>query len=80
MTIFRTIQPYFKEKSVENIRLAVRLQTIMVSKISGNFKNLYKNTESGLKCSNCAELVMTQSHCISCPWMTELRDSLDGAE
>ena len=52
----------------------------MVSKIPGNFKNMYKNTENGLKCSHCPEPVMTQSHCISCPGMAELRDGLELSE
>ena len=34
---FRTIQPYFKNKSVENTRLAFRIRTKMVQKIPGNF-------------------------------------------
>ena len=77
---FRTIQPYFKEKSVENTRLVFRIRTKMVSKIPGNLKNMYKNTENGLKCSHCTEPVMTQSHCISCPGMAELRDGLELSE
>ena len=42
--------------------------------------NMYKNTENGLKCSHCPEPVMTQSHCISCPGMAELRDGLELSE
>ena len=77
---YRTIQPYFKEKSIENTRLAFRIRTKIVSQIPGNFKNMYKNTENGLNCSHCSEPVMAQSHCISCPGMAELRDGLELSE
>jgi hypothetical protein len=74
---FRQIQPYFKEKSVENIRFASRIRTELVSNIPGNFKNMYKNNKAGLKCSRCSEEVMTQIHCISCPGMSQMRDCLE---
>ena len=74
---FRQIQPYFKEKSVENIRFASRIRTKLVSNIPGNFKNMYKNNKAGLKCSHCLEEVMTQIHCISCPGMSQMRDGLE---
>ena len=73
----RKIQPYFFDKSVENTRLAFRIRTKLVQKIPGNFKNLYKNNKDGLKCSHCLEPVMTQSHCVSCPGLEDLREGLD---
>ena len=49
----------------------------MVEKIPGNYKNMYKKNKEGLRCSHCQEQVMTQSHCVTCPGMEELRDGLD---
>ena len=74
---FRNIQPYFKDKSIENTRLAFRIRTKLVKNIPGNFKNMYKNNKEGLKCTQCSEDILTQSHCIICPGMGELRDGLN---
>ena len=74
---YREIQPYFKEKSVENTCFSFRIRTQLVPNIPGNFKNMFKNNEAGLKCSHCEEDVMTQLHCISCPGMTQMRDGLE---
>ena len=74
---FCKIQPYFYDKSVDNTRLAFRIRTKLVKKIPGNFKNLYKHNKDGLKCSHCLEPVMTQSHCVSCPGLEDLREGLD---
>ena len=74
---FRNIQPYFMNKSLENTRLAFRIRTKLVKNVPGNFKNMYKNNKEGLKCSHCSEDILTQSHCVICPGMGELRDGLD---
>ena len=74
---YRNIQPYFKVKSDENPRFSFRIRTKMVLNIPGNCKSMYKNNKEGLKCSHCSEEVMTQTHCLSCPGMTEMRDGLE---
>ena len=48
----------------------------MLEKVPGNFKNLYKNDENGLRCDRCVE-DMTQTHCVSCPGQEEDRRGLD---
>ena len=73
----RCIQPYFLDKSVSNTRLAYRIRTKMVEKIPGNYKNMFKKSNEGLKCSHCEEDVMTQIHCVSCPGFKLLREGLD---
>ena len=40
-------------------------------------KNLYKNNKDRLKCSRCLGPVMTQSHCVKCPWLQDLREGMD---
>ena len=62
---------------MENTRLAFRVRTKLVKNIPGNFKNMYKNNKEGMKCSHCSEDILTQSHCVICPGMGELRDGLD---
>ena len=74
---YRCIQPYFLDKSVSNTRLAFRIRTKMLEKIPGNYKNMFKNSKEGLKCSHCEEDVMTQIHCVSCPGFKQLREGLD---
>ena len=78
---FRKVQDYFQDKSVENTRMAFRIRTEMVKEIPGNFKNKYrvKGTDTeGLICSECQEqAVMTQSHCLTCPAWSEIRNGLD---
>ena len=56
---FQQIQPYFHDKSVDNIRLAFRIRTKLVQKITENLKNLYMNNKEGLECSHCQEPTMT---------------------
>ena len=38
---------------------------------------MYKKLKDGLQCSHCREEIMTETHCISCPGITELREGLD---
>ena len=49
----------------------------MVKNIPGNFKNQFKNTENGLKCRYCEELIMTQNHCLTCQGTEKMRDGLE---
>ena len=49
---------------------------LVVVVVPGNFKNLYKNQENGLKCDLCPDK-MTQNHCLICPERLELRKDLD---
>ena len=78
---FRKVQDYFLDKSVENTRMAFRIRTEMVKEIPGNFKNRYRvrgTLTDGLICLECQEqTVMTQSHCLTCPAWTEMRNGLD---
>ena len=76
---FREVQPYFKDKSVEKVRMAFKVRTLMVPEIPGNFKNKFRGRGSdGLKCSECEEdVIMTQSHCLVCPAWEEIREGLD---
>ena len=48
----------------------------MLQKIPGNFKNLYKNVDNGIKWEFCFE-DMTQNHCVLCPRRKEDRKGLD---
>ena len=78
---FSDVQPYFKDKSVENVRMAFKIRTEMVPEIPGNYKNKYrvKGSETdGLKCSECEEdVIWTQSHCLTCPAWSEIREGLE---
>ena len=75
---FSKVQTYFSGKSVENTRMAFRVRSHLVPKISCNFKNKYKNSENGLTCSYCKENVdMSQSHCLQCEAWVDLRSDLD---
>ena len=63
---FKEMQSYFNDRNLENSRMKFKIRTKMLQKIPGNFKNLYKNVENGIKCDFCVE-DMTQNHCVSCP-------------
>ena len=73
---FRRLQEYFNDKNLEKARLKFKIRTKMLEKIPGNFKNLYKNQENGLKCKFCPE-EMTQNHCIVCPGRVNMRTGMD---
>ena len=73
---FRSMQLYFNDKNLESARTKFKIRTKMLEKIPGNFKNLYKNQENGLKCDLCPD-EMTQNHCLICPERLELRKNLD---
>ena len=67
---FSEVQDYFKDKSVENVRLGFHIRTEMVDKIQGNFKNKFRvkgTVSDGLICIECLQgEILTQSHCLSC--------------
>ena len=73
---FKEMQSYFNDRNLENSRMKFKIRTKMLQKIPGNFKNLYKNVENGIKCDFCSE-DMTQNHCVSCPGRKEDRIGLD---
>ena len=73
---FKEMQPYFNDRNLENSRMKFKIRTKMLQKIPGNFKNMYKNVENGIKCDFCSE-DMTQNHCVSCPGRKEDRIGLD---
>ena len=73
---FRTFQGYFNDKNLETARMKFKIRTKMLEKIPGNFKNLYKYTENGLKCNLCPA-DMTQNHCLICPGRVSMRKDLD---
>ena len=62
--------------SIENARTKFKIRTKMLEKVPGNFKNMHKNIENGLKCDLCPE-EMTQNHCVLCPERKEDRKGLD---
>ena len=78
---FRNIQEYFDEKSIENSRMSFKIRSQMVPDIPGNFKNRYKvkgSTIDGLVCDQCQDGEMfTQSHCLTCPAWSDLREGLE---
>ena len=78
---FSDVQEYFKEKSVENTRLAFKIRTQMVAEIPGNYKNKFRvkgTVKEGLVCMECQEgEIMSQSHCLTCTAWVELREGLD---
>ena len=78
---FKEVQPYFNEKSVDTARMAFKVRTHMVPEIPGNFKNKYRvkgTVSDGLTCTHCMQgEIMTQSHCLTCPAWTEIRDGLE---
>ena len=75
---FREVQKYFQHKSVEDVRMAFRVRCNMVNDIPANFKQKYKNNESGMKCEYCPEgAILSQSHCLECPAWEEIRRGLD---
>ena len=47
---FRETQSYFRDKSIENGRMAFRIRCQMVDNIPGNFKNKYRKEKEKLKC------------------------------
>ena len=50
----------------------------MLAEIPGNFKNMYKNNEEGLRCSYCPEgAVLTHGHCLQCPLWEEQRSGVE---
>ena len=78
---FQEMQPYFKEKSVEKARMAFKIRTQMLTEIPGNAKNKYRvkgTVSEGLTCQHCMQgAIFTQSHCLTCPAWTEIREGLD---
>ena len=51
---FSTVQDYFKDKSVENTRMAFKVRSKMVADIPCNFKNKYmRKGVDGIMCSYC---------------------------
>ena len=44
---FKNIQPYFKDRNIENSRIKFKIRTKMLEKVPGNFKNKYKNPAYG---------------------------------
>ena len=76
---FSTVQEYFKDKSVENTRMAFKVRSKMVADIPCNFKNKYKRKgEDGIMCPYCKEgREFSQSHCLECPAWTDIREGLD---
>ena len=76
---FSEVQEYFKDKSVDNARMAFKVRCKMVEDIPGNFKEKYKRKGTdGLMCSYCGEgKMMTQNHCLDCQAWTEMRKGLD---
>ena len=76
---FTHVQDYFKDKSVENARMAFKVRCKMVPDIPCNFKNKYKRRgEQGILCSYCKEgEEFSQSHCMECPAWAEIRKGLD---
>ena len=58
--------------------MAFRVRCNMVNDIPANFKQKYKNNESGMKCEYCPEgAILSQSHCLECPAWEEIRRGLD---
>ena len=78
---FRNIPEYFDEKSIENSRMSFKIRSHMVPDIPGNFKNRYRGSGSardGLVCDQCQEgEIFTQSHCLTCPAWSDLREGLE---
>ena len=78
---FKEVQSYFHDKSVEKARMAFKIRTQMLTEIPGNAKNKYRvkgTVSEGLICQHCSEgLIFTQSHCLTCPAWTEIREGLD---
>ena len=76
---FTEVQEYFKDKSIENTRMAFKIRCKMVPDIPGNFSSKYKKQgEEGLVCNYCKEgEIMSQSHCLECPAWEELREGLE---
>ena len=78
---FSEVQEYFKEKSVESVRMAFKVRSLMVSEIPGNFKAKYRKNgqgDKGLLCTHCEkDMIMTQSHCLECPALEEMREGLE---
>ena len=73
---FDDVQPYFQDKNIENGRIKFKIRGKMLKKVPGNFKNLCKHVENGLKCEFCID-ELTQNHIISCPGRIEHRQHLD---
>ena len=78
---FKEVQPYFHGKSVEKARMAFKIRTQMLTEIPGNAKNKYRvkgTVSEGLTCQHCSEgEIFTQSHCLTCPGWTDIREGLD---
>ena len=76
---FSTVQEYFKDKSVENTRMAFKVRSKMVADIPCNFKNKYKRKgEDGIMCPYCKDgREFSQSHCLECPAWADIREGLD---
>ena len=77
---FTDVQPYFKGKSVDNIRMAFRIRTELVEEVRGNFKDKFKRKggEAALECQECfSGQIETQDHCLECPRWQEIRKGLE---
>ena len=76
---FTHVQDYFKDKSVENARMAFKVRCKMVPDNPCNFKNKYKRRgEQDILCFYCKEgEEFSQSHCMECPAGAEIRKRLD---
>jgi hypothetical protein len=78
---FQEVQPYFKDKSVEEARMEFKIRTQMWTEIPGNAKDKYRvkrTVSEGLTCQHCTqEAMFTQSRCLTCPEWTEICEGLD---
>ena len=73
---FSQPQGYFKQKSIENGRMAFQIKSQMVKEIPANFKNKYK--EEDRMCKFCdEEKTLNQSHCLVCPAWEHQREGLE---
>ena len=75
------VQDYFKDKSVENVRLGFCIRTEMVDKMPGNFKNKFRvkgTVSDGLICTECLQGLLhcgkdqglaLGEHCLSRLWV-----------
>ena len=67
---FTNVQEYFKQKSVENTRMAFHVRSRIV-------QAKYRKNENDLTYKNCQEgQIMSQSHCLECPAWVQQREGL----
>ena len=78
---FTVMQPYMKDKSVDNCRTKFRLRTEMLEHFKYNYRSKYRTMERGheeedpwLSCQDCKD---SQVHCLVCPAGAHLREDLD---